>query len=41
MLAHEYLALGPSKVGNLSEAIALNKKRDIRLAVETAFQDAA
>src|SRR5690554_209106 len=40
MLAHEYLALGPSKVGNLAEAIALNKKRDIRLAVETAFQDA-
>jgi 5-methylcytosine-specific restriction protein B len=41
MLAHEYLGLGPAKVGNLSEAIALNKKRDIRLAVETAFQDAS
>jgi 5-methylcytosine-specific restriction protein B len=40
MLAHEYLSLGPSKVGNLAEAIALNKKRDIRLAVETAFHDA-
>lgn len=40
MLAHEYLALGPSKVGNLAEAIALNKKRDIQLAVETAFQGA-
>jgi 5-methylcytosine-specific restriction enzyme B len=41
MLAHEYLALGPTKVGNLAEAIALNKKRDIKLAVETAFQDAS
>lgn len=39
MLAHEHLALGPSKVGNLAEVLALNKKRDIRLAVETAFQD--
>jgi len=41
MLAHEHLALGPAKVGSLAEAIALNKKRDIRLAVETAFQDAS
>ena len=40
MLAGAYLALGPSKVGNLSDAIALNKKRDIRLAIETAFRDA-
>ena len=40
MLAHEYLALGPSKVGSLAEAIALNRKRDIRLAVETAFREA-
>ncbi len=40
MLAHEHLALGPAKVGNLSEVIALNKKRDIRTAIETAFQDA-
>jgi len=40
MLAHEHLALGPTKVGNLAEVLALNKKRDIRLAVETAFQDA-
>ena len=40
MLAHEHLALGPSKVGSLAEAIALNKKRDIRVAVETAFQSA-
>jgi len=40
MLAHEYLSLGPSKVGSLSEAIALTKKRDIQLTVETAFQDA-
>jgi 5-methylcytosine-specific restriction protein B len=39
MLAHEHLALGPSKVGSLAEAIALNKKSDIRLAVRTAFQD--
>lgn len=40
MLAHEYLALGPAKVGSLAEAIALSKKRDIRVAVETAFQSA-
>jgi 5-methylcytosine-specific restriction protein B len=40
MLAHEQLALGPSKVGSLAEAIALNKKREIRVAVETAFQSA-
>ena len=40
MLAHEHVALGPTKVGNLSEVFALNKKRDIRTAVETAFQDA-
>lgn len=39
MLAHEHLALGPSKVGSLAEAIALNKKSDISLAVRTAFQD--
>lgn len=41
MLAHEHLALGPAKIGSLAEAIALNKKRDIRLAVETAFRDAS
>jgi hypothetical protein len=41
MLAHEHLALGPSKVGSLAEAIALNKKSDISLAVRTAFQDAS
>lgn len=40
MLAHEHLALGPAKVGSLAEAIALSKKRDIRVAVETAFQSA-
>ena len=40
MLAHEHLALGPAKIGSLAEVIALTKKRDIRLAVETAFQDA-
>ena len=38
MLAHEHLVLGPAKVGNLAEAIALNRRRDIRLAVETAFE---
>lgn len=41
MLAQEHLALGPSKVGSLSEVIALNKKSDISLAVRTAFQDAS
>jgi len=41
MLAQEHLALGPSKVESLAEAIALNKKRDISLAVRTAFQDAS
>jgi len=40
MLAHEHLALGPAKVGNLAEAIALNKRRDVRLAVATAFESA-
>ena len=40
MLAHEHVALGPMKVGNLSEVIALSKKRDIRTAVQTAFRDA-
>jgi len=40
MLAHEHLALGPVKVGNLAEAIALNKRRDVRLAVATAFESA-
>lgn len=40
MLAHEHLGLGPAKVGNLAEVLSLNKKREIRLAVETAFQDA-
>lgn len=39
MLAHEHLGLGPAKVGSLAEAIALNKKSDISLAVRTAFQD--
>ncbi|TXL71777.1 AAA family ATPase [Vineibacter terrae] len=41
MLAHEHLALGPSKVGSLAEAIALNKKSDISVVVRTAFQDAS
>lgn len=41
MLAHEHLALGPSRVGSLAEAIALNKKSDISLAVRTAFQGAS
>ncbi len=40
MLAHEYLALGPAKVGSLAEAMTLTKKRDIRTAVETAFTNA-
>ncbi len=40
MLALEHLALGPAKVGNLAEAIALNKRRDVRLAVATAFESA-
>lgn len=40
MLAHEHLALGPGKVGNLAEAIALSKKLDVRQAVATAFQSA-
>lgn len=40
MLAHEHLALGPGKVGNLAEAIALSKKIDVRQAVATAFQSA-
>lgn len=41
MLAHEHLALGPSEVGSLAEAIALSKKSDISVAVRTAFQDAS
>lgn len=39
MLAHEHLALGPSKVASLAEAIALTKKSDISVAVRTAFQN--
>ena len=41
MHENKHLGLGPAKVGNLSEAIALNKPQDIKLAVETAFEDAA
>lgn len=41
MLAHEHLALGPSKVGSLVEAIALNKKNEISVVVRTAFQNAS
>lgn len=40
MQAQECLAVGPAEVGSLAEASALTKKRDIRVVVQTAFQDA-
>ena len=40
MLGGGYLALSPANVGNLTEVIALTRRRDIRPAVETAFHSA-
>ena len=39
MISGKCMALGPREIGDLTEIIALNKKRDIQMAIETEFKE--